>query len=310
MADARRTLTYRRAVWTDSEGANLQQFVDRIHSGLPQTASRVFDYKGSEIQGLAYKKRNGLSLVHVAQYNRGRSASLVPRPSKRPSLDTSELPPPSDSEFLHGDIMFLVKGDHVLICPSGAREAVIGAYLEATSEKLGFGSWVSRCALEPVANLPQVRLIHNEGVKKIRLNASLYEASMAYEDEKQGEVRTVLFGKMGEAVHELFRRDPRLSDIGDSENISVRLVISYDRRRKGGKLGQERMESMAHHLIDENAKDFQIITNDDKVIEPGELKIRQPLALPVYGSSIHRDAAWVALEEFFKELEASGAIET
>lgn len=167
MPDIKRTLTYRRAIWT-SRTANrkLEDYVRLIHQRLKTTETRTFEYSEGQIQGLAWQPRNGLVLVHVAQYVPRGSTSLVPLPSTEPASDTRELAPPGNTNFLRGDIMFLVAGDHLLMCPSGAREAVIGAYLESASEKLDLGSWAAQCSLEPVADISKIRLIRTEGVKK------------------------------------------------------------------------------------------------------------------------------------------------
>jgi hypothetical protein len=206
--------------------------------------------------------------------------------------------------------MFLVAGDHVVLCPSGAREAVVGAYLENASEKLGL-SWASNCTLESVADVSKLRLIRNEGVKRIRLDASLYEATLAYEDAQEtATVRQSVIGHLGEAIRDYFRADPRLAEVGEGENITVRVEISYDRRRKGGAVGQRRMETMARKLINDDEEGFQIVTREDKVIQPNELKIRQVLPLEGFGNTVSREAAWVALGEFYRELRTSGALET
>ncbi len=312
MAEVKRTLTYRRAVWSRREAnQNLESHVRLIHQRLQSTQDRTFSYAEGEISGLTWVERQNVILVHVAQYVPRESTSLVPLPSTTDrSSNTIELPPPGNTNFLRGDIMFLVAGDHIVFCPSGAREAVVGAYLEAASEKLGL-SWASNCTLESVADISKLRLIRTEGVKRIRLDASLYEATLAYEDAQETTtVRQSVIGHLGEAIRDYFSTDPRLSEIGEGENITVRVEISYDRRKKGGAVGERRMETMARKLINDDEEGFQIITREDKVIQPNELKIRQVLPLIVFGNTVDREAAWVALTEFYRELRTSGALET
>lgn len=116
-------------------------------------------------------------------------------------------------------------------------------------------------------------------------------------------------GQLGESIRDLFRDDPRLADIGEKENITVRVEISYDRRKKGGAVGQQRMENLARHLIDDKEEGFRIVTREDKIIQPHELRIQQVLPLESFGNTVKREAAWGALEEFFSELRTTGALE-
>lgn len=312
MPDVKRTLTYRRATWANvTSKQRLEDYIRLIHQRLTTTKARTFAYTEGEIVGLAWEPHEDVVLVHVAQYVPRESTSLVPLPSTDPSSNTRELNPPGDANFLRGDIMFLVAGDHLLLCPSGSREAVVGAYLESASDKLKLGSWAAQCSLDPVADISKIRLIKTEGVKRIRLDASLYEASLEYVgDVERTTVRQSVMGRLGQAIREYFSADPRLAEVGDKENISVHVEISYDRRRKGGAVGQRRMESIARHLIDENEGGFRILTNEDKVIQPDELKIRQILPLESSGNTINREAAWSALVDFYNELKSSGALHT
>lgn len=309
-----RTLTYRRAVWSGSAPWSLREFV-RLISELPHTEARTFPYKGEFLTGVAWKNETGKTYGHIVQWAKDRATSTVEDPS--PVLletHTAEFPPPEGKQYVGGDITFLATGNHLLLCPSGAREAVVNYYLQAAADQLGFGIQYGRCNLEPVADIDKVGLIQREGVKSIRLDSSLYEATMLYEEEQREKEspRTVIFRNLGKALKDLLATDLGLPDITDKENVNVKLEISYDSRKKGGGLGRQRMEELAREVVEEEEDDggFRIVTNEGKMIRGDSLNIKYTLPVEASGNTVYRGAAWRALSDFYDRLRQSGALET
>lgn len=309
-----RTLAYRRGVWSCPAPWNLRGFV-RLVSNLPNTAARTFPYKGEFLTGVAWKNETGKTYGHVVQWAKDRATSTVEDPS--PVLvetDTAELPPPEGKQYVGGDIMFLATGDHLLLCPSGAREAVIHYYLQAAADSLGFGDKYGCCSLEAVADIDKVRLIQREGVKSIRLDSSLYEATMLYEEERREREspKTVIFRNLGRVLKNLLAEDLGLPEITDKENVNVKLEISYDSRKKGGELGKQRIKELAREVVEEEEDEggFRIVTTEGKMIRAESLNMKYSLPLQASGNTVYRGAAWEALGDFYDRLRQSGALET
>lgn len=309
-----RTLTYRRAVWSGGPAPfSLHDFV-RKASEIPDTQARTFSYKGTYLTGIAWRKQAGRTFGHIAQWDKDAPTSTVRDPSPRLlEAETLEQPPPAGQQYVGGDILFLATGNHLLICPSGAREAVIGYYLEEVAAFLGLSEF-SRCSLEPVADLNKVKLIKQEGVKSLRLDSTLYEATMVYEDDQLNERRPsrAILTSIGKTLRDLLVEEANLPEIARDENLTIKLEISYDSRRRGGELGRARIEELAREVIEQEEDEggFRIITGEGKTIRSTSLSIRQSVPLAVSGNTVQREAAWDALLEFHQELLRSGALET
>ncbi len=306
----KRTLTYRRAVWHVAEDHDLQYYVRRIHQRLTTTRARTFQYTGGTVlTGMCFESRHGSALGHLAQFVPHDHASTIPVPSvELADSDAAELPPPRGREFLTGDLFFLVHGNNVLLCPSGARESALKAYLDRAGEATGERGLMSRCGIEPVANVAKLALIREEGVKSIQLDATLFSASLM--DEQVPTVRRHVLSRVGDSLLDLFGDDPDLAQAAEDENITVYLEVVFDKRRKGGVIGQRRMQGLASQLVKEHEPGFRIVTGSGGVIESDELKIQQPVPLRPRGSSVEREHAWEALLGFLEDLRRSGALET
>jgi hypothetical protein len=305
-----RTLFYRRVVWLNGASGSLQKHLSKAHDTLVTTHDRTFPHRDGEIQGLTVEKRNSGLFVHLAYYTPHQATSLVPSPSKAKSKDTSPEPPPNKHEYLEGDIFFLVAGNHLVLCPSGTRESVALSYIKHVLRKTGKEKLLTRFNIEPVAKIDKVKLLQQEGVKKVSLNASLYEATMEYAERKTTKMN--LLHGVAEEVLALFAEDrnKELQKIGEMENLSVKLEISFDSRKKGGTLGRERLEKTASMLIaDDEDKGFTIVTGNGKRLTADEIRISDKVKLAPHGNSVFRSNTCEALEQYLSDLKESGMLE-
>lgn len=305
-----RTLFYRRVAWINGASGSLEKHLSKVHDSLVTTHDRTFPHGDGEIQGLTVEKRKNGLFFHLASYTPHQPTSLVPFPSKAKSKDTSPEPPPDKHNYLEGDIFFLVNGNHLVLCPSGARESVALSYINHALRKAGMEKLITRFSIEPVAKIDKVKLLQQEGVKKVALNASLYEATMEYMERKTTKMN--LLHGVAEEVLALFAEDNNkdLQEIGEMENLSVKLEISFDSRKKGGTLGRERLEKTAGMLIaDDEDQGFSIITGSGKRLTADEIRISDKVMLAPHGNSVFRSSARDALEQYLSDLKESGMLE-
>lgn len=303
-----RTLYYRRASWINQNPPSLQDVLDEAHAHLSTTSERTFSYQEGKTVGLAWKqKRNSHALGHLAYFVPDQPTSLVPIPSGHASDDTDEHPPPPGTNFLEGDIFYLVRDDQVLLCPSETREAALSAYFESLVDRRLGRSLAAAMSLEPVAQYDKVRLLEQEGVKKLRLKASLYEASVDHLERTT--VRKTLLGTFTDTLRDLFRGDEELQDIEAKENLMVRLEISFDSRKRGGRLGKRRIEEIADKVVRDGEKEgFSIVTGTGKILTPEEIRLSKQAYIRAHGRSVDRDDAWRKLEEYYRDLARAGAL--
>ena len=306
-----RTIFYRRVAWIDGKAnISLETHLKKAHESLQTTHDRTFPHADGEIQGLIVDPLNEGLFFHLALYTPHQPTSLVPFPSKAKSKATSPKPPPEQHNYMDGDIFFIVSGNHIVLCPSGARESVAISYISHSLRKAGKEKVISQFGIEPVAQVDKVKLIQQEGVKKVALNASLYEASVEYTERKTTKMN--ILNGVAEEIIALFAKDdnPELQSIGDMENLSVKLEISFDSRKKGGELGRKRLDKTASMLInDDEDQGFSIVTGSGKKLTADEIRISDKVKLSPHGNSVFRSDAKKALITYLADLKESGMLE-
>lgn len=303
----KRTVYYRRAVWFDQE-YNLQQLIAQAHQNHPTTDERTFDDGEYELQGAKFDPaRNGLHLVHVSQYVRNQPTATIQNPSQDVEGDTDTQAPPQDKSYVHGDVFLALRNNHVLICTSGARESAGIHYLEHLLRADGRGNIVPSLNIDPIANVDKARLIQQEGVSSVNMQASLYEATVRYEERRS--MKTRMMSRIGEEIRAIFADDDALNEIGERENLTVKLTVSYDSRKKGGEMGRERLEATANDLVRNDDEGFSIVTGSGQTLTHDEIRLKRVHDFNDKGNTIFRDDAWRALVNYYNELEANGQLE-
>lgn len=305
-----RTIFYRRVDWKNNSTGTMQQHLANAHQTLLSTHDRTFHFGDGEIQGLKVESQDNVLFIHLALYTPHQPTSLVPFPSTALSKDTSQIAPPSDHNYLEGDIFFAVKGNHIVLCPSGARENVALSYINHVLRKVGQDVLTTLFEIDPVAKVDKVEMIKREGVKKIALNASLYEATVDYVERKTTKMN--LMHGVAEEILALFAAEQNkdLKEISEMENLSVKLEISFDSRKKGGEIGRQRLEHAAKMLIsDDEDQGFAIVTGNDQRLTANEIRISDKVQLDKNGNTVFRQAAFKALGEYLVKLDESGVLE-
>lgn len=300
---------YRRAAWVQGKNGNLESELIAAHKTLSTTATRTFPHNDGEMQGLSFELSEKGLCIHIASYVPHQSTSLVPFPSNAQTKNTTPQSPPESHSYLEGDIFAVIRGNHIVLCPSGARETVAVSYITHALRKSGKEKLITKFSVEPVVNIDKLKIIQKEGVKKISLNASLYEASTDYLERKTTKMN--LLNGLASEVLTLFSNDndERLRDIGEFENLSVRVEISFDSRKRGGELGRERLEKTAEKVISDNEDDgFQITTASGKKFTPNAIRINESVNIKSFGNSVDRIDAWNELKKYLDSLHESGAL--
>lgn len=308
--EKQRTMFYRRAAWIAGKSGNLEKELKAAHKILSSTAERTFPHNEGEMQGLSFEPSDQGFCMHIASYVPHQATSLVPFPSRASVKNTTPQSPPDKHNYLEGDIFVVIRGNHIVLCPSGARESVAISYMTHALRRSGKDKLITHFSVEPVVSIDKLKIIQQEGVKKIALNASLYEASTDYLERKT--TKMTLLNGLATEVLTLFAKDndDRLKGVGEFENLSVRVEISFDSRKRGGEIGRERLERTAEKVILDNEDDgFQIITGSGKKFAPNSIRINESVGLSVFGNSVEREKAWDSLKKYLDSLHESGALE-
>lgn len=307
-----KTLSYRRAEFlSKKEGMKtLEKYLNDAHSKLKTIAERKIEGPGHPtLECRKHQKKDKLgTLLHIAAYTPGEQASVVPHEAVDVTGDIKTTAPPKESDFMDGDIMALVVGNHVLLCATNLHEKKIQRYMMEIMEKAGIDKEGTIFGLTRVADINRIKLIEAQGVRSVNIEASLYDASIDHLE------RTTVTQKLGggfmDHLKAFFSEDKTLVDLDEAENLSAHITLNFDSRRKGKTLGRERLESVAKQLLGEDDDEgFSIQTLTGEKIKGSSITLRKPVTLPKLGKSVYRTDAWKALEEYYYELKDNGLLE-
>lgn len=312
-----RTVSYRRAHWNNTRDFpdDLQTYLNRAFLACATTASRTYDFGDYHIQGIriggdVVRTRTGqqrdVLLMQLAKYEPDGQANTVTKPSAvQQESDVETEDPPELKDWIDGDLFVLVCGNHILTCASNTRDTSATKFISAVLSHDG-NTVGNHIHFDRVGAADKLRLLRREGVKKIELGANLYEATM---DWYESEVKSKIFGRLSEAIADCFANDDELSEIAEDENITARVVLNFDGRKRGGDLGLERMEQLASNLIrDEGDTDYVIITREDKRITFDEIQLKKSIHVTKHGKTVDRTDAWSKMKLYFEELDRDGLL--
>lgn len=312
-----RTVSYRRAHWhnTVEFPDDLQTYLNRAFQTCIATDSRTYSFGDYHIQGISIhsdvvRLRTGqqrdVLLMHLAQYEPDGQANTVFKPSAlQHESDVETEAPPAQKDWVDGDLFALVCGNHLLTCASNVRDTSVSKFISAVLNHDGndIGNYIY---FDRIAAADKLRLLKREGVKKIELGASLYEATL---DWYQSDVKKNVLGQLSEAITACFAADEELGDIAADENISARVVLNFDSRKKGGELGLERMEQLASGLIrDEKHSDYVIVTMEGKRITLDEIQLKKSIHAAKHGKTVDKIDTWSKMKLYFEELDRDGLL--
>lgn len=308
---------YRRALWDEQGEETLQDLIVNAYSMLDTVGKRTFSVPvGAEIRGASYKNNDGLYL-QIASYVPDEATSIIDKDKTAKESKIDAQIAPAGKDYLDGDVFVYVKDNDVILCPSGAREKVVQTYiwnlLRATDEK----EIAVTFELDKVAKASKLKMISDEGVKEIDLDASLYDASLVHMDKTKPKVAGIK-RVVAEQFLAIFGKDKELKDIKEQENLNVRVTLRFDgnEARKHSKddgfgdIGKKRLEKTAQKIIAEYESDkengFVIITGKNNRITSEEIRVSDSFKVKVLGKSLSKESAWSSLKSYYDRLKADG----
>lgn len=311
MADERRkkTIQYFRAQFLDSRARTLAFYLKSAHDAAPNVEDRTFSIGGEQVKCChVSQQRSGAHYLHITVSTPGELASTVPQGSGMPQVDLDTTPAPRGSEFMDGDIMMRVQDNHVLFCSTGLHQSRATQYLREVFRSTGQPETALGVSFVRVADMDRLNLVREQGVKSVGLAAGAYPASLSHAERENATVHRKLIGRVWDELKDLWAEDDELKDITESENLTAEVVIRFDRRRKGGELGQKRIESLAEMLLDEG-DGFRITTMGGETVTAESITLRKPIKVPKHGKTVNFEAVWGEMRIYMDELKAGGLLE-
>ncbi|RAZ88523.1 hypothetical protein DPM33_23650 [Mesorhizobium hawassense] len=303
-----KTVVYRRAMWLDGHDPSktLEYYLREAHKKLAKIGQRKFARAdGQVIKGnKAHNNPGGGLLLHLVAGTPGDRASIVPAADDDlEEFEVGTAPAPARRDFMDGDVFALVRGNDVFLCSTVLKDGSFSTYCRQLLKKADVGDDADEFELQNVGNVDKMKLIKAQGVKAVEVRATLYEASINYVKRKTDTAGAV--GAAFKHLKALFGDDVPV----DLENVNVSLSLSFDTRRKEGRVvGRKLMDSVARDVIEDEDDDYVIVTGNNQRISQKEVFIRQKVSIDRHGKSVLRDSAWKALRKFESDLKESGIV--
>lgn len=309
MSERIKTMTYRRAQFIVDGKGPLETYLVDAHTRRPHIENRTIEDEHQmvlECREFKYKAGVG-AFLHIAAYTPGEQASVVPRLRGVSSGDIKTVEPPDGCEFMDGDTMVLVAGNHAIICSSGLHEKHAERYMCRIIETAGVEQHAEKFSLCKTADVNKIALLNRQGVKSISLNASLHSATMDHLERTT--VSKKLGGGMADQLLALISRDQEQIDLEQAENLSLKLTLSFDRRRNGAAFGREKLESLAKRMVEEDDDGFTIETLSGESVKSDDIILKKKISLPKFGKTVYCCDAWREIENYYLELKQGGLLE-
>lgn len=309
-----RTIYYRRAQWAFPEwqGLTLSDALAECLRQLPSSADTELDFRLGRAAIRHRYIQNGRIFVHVAKWDPGQMASTVPNAvAGPPDADLSTEPPGADWDYLGGDGMMMVSGNHCLVMPSGITQQSMERYIKSLfrlsrEQNANLPEWAENFSLVQIADDEAVQLLFDQGVTKISLELGQYlETGRNREEARQGGNIIQRIGRF--VLMNLVERDEDRQQIEEAENVSARLIISLNRSRRG--IQTEPFTAIAQDVTEESPGDIEFVTATGQVFKRGDLIIKHSVELPYYGQTVDYSRSWDEMAGYFEELEQAGILE-
>lgn len=310
-----RTISYQRASWTGSPGMTLQQALGDCLTSMPAASDTRLPLRDGHAEARHREVKKQSVRLHVAAWTDGENASIVPHTAGRTNVDLRQQAPSPGTDYLDGDGMVFVSGDHCLLMPSGLHPKSIERYLQLLLQagrdvrgaRLPAG--IESFDLLKVADPEIVQTIRHQGVKRFHLDVGQYrETVRAAEDaQKQSIIRQQLGRNTWEPLLALLKREEDRKKIMEAENIQVKLTITCD-TRKGG-IEPDDLTPIATGLADESQDDVEVETVTGTRIKRGQLILTRSVQVAEFGKTVHHNDAWDQMEQYFEQLREGGMLE-
>lgn len=308
--DKLKVLSYRRAEFFTPQpaGLTLQDYLLQAHNRFPNIEHRRITLPGRpDLEGRNWKSNGNAFFLHIAAYTPGEEATVVPKLQGVPSGDIATTPPPDRCEFMDGDITALVHKNHIILCSSNLHEKNAETYMVNIVLNAQINDTAGKFTLSKVAQTSKIDLIRRQGVKSVSLDANLYNATLQHVDRRTVSKR--IGANLGEILSSVFGKDQESLDLDFAENLSVKVILTFDQRKKSAALTGERLEAVAEGMLDEVDEGFSITTKGGEKIRPDDVVLKKQIRLPRFGKTVYCASAWEAMENYLLELQDGGLLE-
>jgi hypothetical protein len=312
---------YRRAKWSGKTNTTLEKLLVDAHIATTNVSDRTFAISKGNLRGIDYKVDSALFL-HIATYVPGQAASLLNSNGQAPKTDITSFDAPMGNDYVDGELYLFVKDNHVLVCANKASERDALNYVKMILMKSNEQVVAQTLELYKVADADKVAMLKNEGVSKIELDASLYDASQSYLTRKCDSAKSSLLDGVIKGVRSIFASHSTLDEIKSKENLDVKVTIKVDglearkhqKDQEWGVTGKDRLLDLATAIVTESdsstddIEHFVITTCHNNTISSSEIRVAESFRIHTIAKSLSKIDVWAKMAAYFQSLKSNGAL--
>ena len=303
-----KTINYFRVNFKEECSRALAHYLRQAHDKLPEVAQRTFLLGAQELKGCHYDHPTENEFyVHVTLTTPGESATIVPDAHGASHADLEQMAAPAQANFMDGDLWFYLNGNHLLFCSTKLPISRAKDFIYEILDRGEQPETAKKFTFTQVANVDKIQMLQN-GIRSITLGAGLFPATVHYEQRQT--VRKRLLDRISDEIRALFQGEPELENCTDAENITAELVLKFDRREKGDRKGQLRLQDIAKRVVeDEESDGFKIKTYNNDTLTAQEIVLRKTVKLEKNGKTVFHQDVWRCMNDYFNELRDKGLLE-
>ncbi|MBC2834057.1 hypothetical protein [Paragemmobacter straminiformis] len=309
MQSVKRVIEYRKALWVAEKPLNLQVLVEEAWQTLPLSTQRVVLKKDqTSTMGMELRAVGAAVGFQGCRYVDRQSVGVVPMSGSRSPVLTEQQPAPGEN-FLSSDFFVLVSGNDVITLNAGRNAATAKFYLHGLFPMAGMSNESTQFDLVQQASPDVVRKIQvGGGVESIQFDMSITEATASLiEDEgKPVGINDRIASGLSKVMDMISKPVDRRA-IKDSSG-SLRLQL----RLPKGELQpvQQAADRLAVDIVeDDDADDYVIVLRNGETIRPRHMSTRKSVPLKRSANSFVADDVYAEMQDFLRDVRASGLAE-
>lgn len=203
---------------------------------------------------------------------------------------------------MDGGACILICENNIITCPCSLGNSLIFKYLALLiARQININP--SSMRFLPTADEDKIKLINDEGIESVKLNVSLYQATMDFNKQQKSKIKNKLLIGIGSVVKAL------LDTHGDGnleQQADMKVGLVFHANSKNKEISSEQLNELGKTFINDNEDGYTIKTLAGNTITYDDLKIKKPIKIDRNGKTIDRSSAWNVMKIYFTELLERG----
>ena len=310
----KRPIEYCRAVWGDKQEPTLEVLLRRAFGEIQDLADTAIEYGDGSCEVILHaisrgEKESSRLLIHAVKFRSREQMTVVPDLEKIEggTFQMDTRPAPQGQEYLDAETMILVSDNHCLVMNYYFRLGGVRRILSHTLKETGLlvgGHWF---ALKRVANPGTLPLL-DQPVQSVSFD--LVSSYTAAESQRRDHRRQSVARRIGDRVLSIVMADGDKEEWLDKSNMQVSLVVACNGRFKEGRLGVEPITNLGRQLVqNDEESDYEVRLKDGTLLTDESIRIRKEVVLPALGKTVPHEAAWDAMDRYWRELKDDGVLD-